>query len=72
MAENGSRRRSRCARRIYATPYVTQRRLVALMHDQQYRVSIARRNTAHNQPPHTSFYLGEGMKAPPRPAIRTP
>ncbi|HWW24560.1 MAG TPA: hypothetical protein VNZ85_01545 [Caulobacter sp.] len=53
-------------------PYVTQRRLVALMHDQQYRVSIAWRNTAHNQPPHTSFYLGEGMKAPPRPAIRTP
>jgi rhamnogalacturonan endolyase len=53
--------------RIYATPYVTQRRLVTLMHDPQYRVSIAWQNTAYNQPPHTSFYLGEGMKAPPRP-----
>lgn len=57
--------------RIYATPYVTQRRLVTLMHDPQYRVSIAWQNTAYNQPPHTSFYLGEGMKAPPRADIRT-
>jgi rhamnogalacturonan endolyase len=57
--------------RIYATPYVTQRRLVTLMHDPQYRVSIAWQNTAYNQPPHTSFYLGEGMKAPPRSDIRT-
>jgi rhamnogalacturonan endolyase len=56
--------------RIYATPYVTQRRLVTLMHDPQYRVSIAWQNTAYNQPPHTSFYLGEGMKAPPRPDIQ--
>jgi len=57
--------------RIYATPYVTQRRLVTLMHDPQYRVSIAWQNTAYNQPPHTSFYLGEGMKSPPRADIRT-
>jgi rhamnogalacturonan endolyase len=57
--------------RIYATPYVTQRRLVTLMHDPQYRVSIAWQNTAYNQPPHTSFYLGDGMKTPPRTAIRT-
>ncbi len=57
--------------RIYATPYVTQRRLVTLMHDPQYRVSIAWQNTAYNQPPHTSFYLGEGMKTPPRADIRT-
>ena len=57
--------------RIYATPYVTERRLVTLMHDPQYRVSIAWQNTAYNQPPHTSFYLGEGMKTPPRTAIRT-
>jgi rhamnogalacturonan endolyase len=57
--------------RVYATPYVTQRRLVTLMHDPQYRTAIAWQNTAYNQPPHTSFYLGEGMKAPPRPAILT-
>ncbi|CAN7597600.1 hypothetical protein [Caulobacter sp. LjRoot300] len=44
---------------------------ITLMHDPQYRAAIAWRNTAYNQPPHTSFYLGEGMKAPPRPDIRT-
>ncbi|WP_304438990.1 rhamnogalacturonan lyase [Caulobacter sp. Root655] len=57
--------------RIYATPYPTQRRLVTLMHDPQYRLSIAWQNTAYNQPPHTSFYLGEGMKTPAHPDIRT-
>ncbi|CAN5302094.1 rhamnogalacturonan lyase [soil metagenome] len=57
--------------RIYATPYFTQRRLVTLMHDPQYRVSIAWQNTAYNQPPHTSFQLGEGMKTPVSAQIRT-
>ncbi len=57
--------------RIYATPYFTQRRLVTLMHDPQYRVSIAWQNTAYNQPPHTSFQLGEGMKTPVPAKIRT-
>ena len=40
------------------------------MHDPVYRLAIAWQNTAYNQPPHTSFYLGEGMKSPPRPKIR--
>ncbi|HWU79449.1 MAG TPA: rhamnogalacturonan lyase [Caulobacter sp.] len=57
--------------RIYATPYPTERRLVTLMHDPQYRVSIAWQNTAYNQPPHTSFQLGEGMKSPKPAAIVT-
>lgn len=57
--------------RIYATPYPTDRRLVTLMHDPQYRVSIAWQNTAYNQPPHTSFYLGAGMKTPEPAAIVT-
>jgi rhamnogalacturonan endolyase len=39
------------------------------MHDPQYRLSIAWQNVAYNQPPHTSFYMGEGMAKPPRPAI---
>lgn len=26
-------------------------------------------NVAYNQPPHTSFFVGEGMKRPPRPNI---
>ena len=57
--------------RIYETPYPTDRRLVTLMHDPQYRVSIAWQNTAYNQPPHTSFHLGEGMKQPKPAAIVT-
>ena len=58
--------------RIYTTPYPTARRLVTLMHDAQYRVAIAWQNTAYNQPPHPSFFLGDGMKTPPVPAIFTP
>lgn len=59
------------ALRIYATPYPTQRRLVTLMHDPQYRLSIAWQNTAYNQPPHTSFHLGEGMQPPVPAKIQT-
>lgn len=60
--------------RIYTTPHPTERRLVTLMHDAQYRLAIAWQNTAYNQPPHPSFFLGEGMKPPPVPKIivRTP
>ena len=55
--------------RIYTTPYPTERRLVTLMHDAQYRVAIAWQNTAYNQQPYPSFFLGDGMKAPPVPKI---
>jgi len=55
--------------RIYTTPHPTDRRLVTLMHDAQYRVAIAWQNTAYNQPPYPSFYLGEGMKEPPVPQV---
>lgn len=44
--------------RIYATPYPTRERMVALMHDPAYRLGVAWQNTAYNQPPHTSFFLG--------------
>jgi rhamnogalacturonan endolyase len=57
--------------RIYATPYLTERRLTTLMHDPQYRVSVAWQNTAYNQPPHVGFHLGAGMKTQ-RPAAVTP
>jgi rhamnogalacturonan endolyase len=40
------------------------------MHDPQYRVAIAWQNSAYNQPPHPSFYLGDGMKTPPKPNIQ--
>lgn len=57
--------------RIFTTTIPTTRRFYTFMHDPQYRVAIAWQNVAYNQPPHTSFFVGEGMKQPPRPAIRT-
>ena len=56
--------------RIYTTTIPTKHRLYTLMHDPQYRLSIAWQNVAYNQPPHPSFYLGDGMKAPPKPNIQ--
>ena len=58
------------ALRLYVTTIPTDRRIYTLMHDPVYRLAIAWQNTAYNQPPHTSFYLGEGMKSPPKPKIR--
>jgi len=57
--------------RIYTTTIPTKHRFYTFMQDSQYRLSIAWQNVAYNQPPHTSFFVGEGMKPPPRPAIRT-
>lgn len=57
--------------RIYSTTIPTDRRFYTLMHDPQYRLSIAWQNVAYNQPPHTSFYFGAGMAKPPKPAIET-
>lgn len=45
--------------RLYTTPIPTSHRLVTLMHDPVYRLGVAWQNTAYNQPPHTSFFLGE-------------
>ncbi|HEV8285166.1 MAG TPA: rhamnogalacturonan lyase [Chitinophagaceae bacterium] len=55
--------------RIFTTSIPTDKRFYTLMHDPQYRLSIAWQNVAYNQPPHTSFYFGEGMKNPPKPNI---
>jgi rhamnogalacturonan endolyase len=44
--------------RIYTTPLPTRERIVTLMHDPVYRLGIAWQNTAYNQPPHTSYFLG--------------
>jgi len=57
--------------RIYTTTIPTDRRLITLMHDPVYRLGVAWQNVAYNQPAHPGFYLGEGMAAPSRPAIRT-
>jgi rhamnogalacturonan endolyase len=57
--------------RIYTTTLPTSHRLPTLMHDPQYRLAIAWQNVGYNQPPHPGFFLGDGMKKPPRPAIVT-
>lgn len=44
--------------RIYTTPIPTSERIVTLMHDPVYRLGVAWQNTAYNQPPHTSYFLG--------------
>jgi len=55
--------------RIFTTTTPTKYRFYTFMHDPQYRLSIAWQNVAYNQPPHTSFYIGDDMKPPPRPSI---
>jgi rhamnogalacturonan endolyase len=51
--------------RIYTTTLPTNHRLVTLMHDPTYRLSIAWQNVAYNQPPHTGFFLGHGSQTKP-------
>jgi hypothetical protein len=60
------------ALRIYSTSSVTNQRVYTLLHDPQYRVAIAWQNTAYNQPPHPSYFIGNGMGTPPVPDIYTP
>jgi rhamnogalacturonan endolyase len=55
--------------RIYTTTIPTNHRIYTLMHDPQYRLAIATENVAYNQPPHTGFFLGTGMKKAPKPRI---
>lgn len=55
--------------RIYTTTVPSTHKFYTLMQDLQYRLSIAWQNTSYNQPPHTGFYFGAGMKQPPKPHI---
>jgi len=56
--------------RIFSTTIPTEHRFYTLMHNPQYRVSIAWQNVGYNQPPHPDYYLGVDMKKPPIPNIR--
>lgn len=49
--------------RIYTSTIPTEYRLTTLMHDSQYRCAIAWQNTAYNQPPHQSYYIGSAALA---------
>ncbi|WP_019433607.1 rhamnogalacturonan lyase [Streptomyces sp. AA0539] len=57
------------ALRVFTTVDETDLRLRTLMHDPQYRLAVAWQNVAYNQPPHPSFFIGEGMDRPAKPRI---
>jgi rhamnogalacturonan endolyase len=46
---------------VFTTTIGATNRFPTFMHDPQYRLSVALQNVAYNQPPHTSFYVGEDM-----------
>jgi hypothetical protein len=46
---------------IFTTDTPTTYRIPTLMHDPQYRTAIAWQNSAYNQPPNTSYYIGYDM-----------
>ncbi|MCR2814928.1 rhamnogalacturonan lyase family protein [Microbacterium jiangjiandongii] len=55
--------------RIYTTTDVTEERIPTLMHDSQYRMAVANQNSAYNQPPTPSFFVGADMAEPPQASI---
>lgn len=46
---------------IFTTDLASNYRIPTLMHDPQYRTAIAWQNSAYNQPPNTSYYIGYDM-----------
>ena len=44
--------------RIYTSTIPTDYRITTLMHDCQYRLSVAWQNVGYNQPTHASYYIG--------------
>ena len=55
--------------RLYTTTIPTDHRIYTLMHDPQYRLSIAWQNVVYKRPQHPGFYLGHGMSPAPKPDI---
>ena len=49
--------------RVFVSTIPSDYRLTTLMHDSQYRCAIAWQNTAYNQPPHQSYYIGSAALA---------
>lgn len=56
--------------RIYTTTYTTDYRITTLMHDIHYRTQVSAQNTAYNQPPHLSYYLGTEKGVPKRESVK--
>ncbi|WP_456846511.1 rhamnogalacturonan lyase family protein [Cellulomonas sp. P5_C6] len=57
------------ALRIATTVDLTDHRFRTLQSDPVYRLGVAWQNTGYNQPPHTGYFLGDGMSTPPAPSI---
>ena len=57
------------ALRIATTVDLTDHRLRTLQSDPVYRLGVAWQNTGYNQPPHTGYFLGDGMATPAAPSI---
>jgi rhamnogalacturonan endolyase len=57
---------------VFSTTTPTPHRLTTLMHDPQYRAQVAGQNAGYNQPPHPSFFLGDGMTPPVQSPIYVP
>ncbi|WP_084101663.1 fibronectin type III domain-containing protein [Demequina sp. NBRC 110051] len=57
------------ALRLATTVDLTDVRLRTLQSDSQYRAAVAWQNTSYNQPPHPSYFIGEGMEQPAAPSI---
>ncbi len=55
--------------RIWCSGSPTDYRLTTLMHDVQYRAQSCCQQSAYNQPPHVSYFLGTGYALPERPAV---
>ncbi|WP_281336205.1 T9SS type A sorting domain-containing protein [Flavobacterium eburneipallidum] len=63
------RRADNTALILFTTNIITDKRIYTLMHDPQYRTAIAWQNSAYNQPPHPSFFLGYDMAPAPVPNV---
>jgi rhamnogalacturonan endolyase len=57
------------ALQIWSTTISATSRMYTPMQDIQYRESIAWQNSAYNQPPNPSYYMGDGMKSLPVPNL---
>ena len=57
--------------RIYTTTIPTEHRLLHADARPAVPAGVAWQNVGYNQPPHPGFYLGHGMKPPPRANIVT-
>ena len=59
--------------RVYTTPIATNFRIPTLWHDHEYRNAMVWQCVGYNQPPHTSYFLGqlEGITQAPPPYTMT-